>query len=68
MNKCANQSRDSGFIAARYPGMTGLSRHQMTAAIQIVLAIPLIALADFAGQPCGEIFSPAALGISMRMH
>jgi hypothetical protein len=40
----------------------------MTAAMQIVLADPLIALAEFAGLPCGERFSHAALGISMRMH
>jgi hypothetical protein len=59
---------DSGFDASHRPGMTGLPPHQMTAAIQIVLADPLIALADFAGLPCDEKFSCGALGISMRMH
>jgi hypothetical protein len=60
MSENAKQSRDSGFIAARCPGMT--------VRIQIVLADPLIALADFAGLPCDEKISSAALGISMRMH
>jgi hypothetical protein len=40
----------------------------MTIAIQIVLANALIALANFAGLPCGVEFSRPALGISMRMH
>jgi hypothetical protein len=40
----------------------------MTDAIQIVLANSLIALADFAGLPCGEIIFSVPLGISMRMH
>ena len=40
----------------------------MTTAIQIVLANPLIALADFARLPCGVKLISGALGISMRMH